>query len=216
MKVISIRHYKVSDQASVLGISADTAYFGDPVEAFLEDRQLYNDSFARYYTEHEASMLWVADGSDGLVGFLLGCADTTTQAHAWRKYILRRVLIRAMSGKYQLGRKTASFAWGMLIGAIRGEKLRIDMEEYPAHLQIDVRQEYRGEGVGRRLIESYLDQLRAMKVSGVHLETTSQNKAACHLYEKVGFQLLDESSSHFWSRKFGWEVKNRAYGLTLH
>jgi ribosomal protein S18 acetylase RimI-like enzyme len=215
MSVISIRHYNVSDQESVLGISADTAYFGDPVEEFLEDRQLYHDAFARYYTENETSLVWVAEGSDGLVGFLLGCADTTTQAKAWRKYLLRRVLVRAMSGGYRLGRRTASFAWGMLIGAIRGEKLRIDVEEYPAHLQIDVRLGYRGDGVGRRLIEAYLDQLREMKVSGVHLETTSQNKAACHLYEKVGFQLLDESPSHFWSQKFGWEVKNRAYGLML-
>lgn len=212
---ISIRHYKVTDQVSVLGISADTAYFGDPVEEFLDDRQLYNDAFARYYTEQEASLAWVAEGPGGLAGFLFGCADTLVQSKAWRKYILSGVLVKALRGDYQLGRRTAGFGWGMLVGAMQGEKLKIDLKEYPAHLQIDVRQGYRGEGVGRRLIEAYLNQLKEMQIVGVHLETTSHNQAACHLYEKVGFQLLDESPSQFWSRKFGWDVKNLAYGLKL-
>ncbi len=212
---INIRHYQPSDQTSLCEVAADTAFFGDPVEAFLEDRRLFIDAFARYYTEHEAHMAWVAVTPQGLAGFLLGCADTSLQARQWRRYIISKVLVKALAGRYKLGRKTAGFAWGMLVGMVRGEPAQVDLKTFPAHLQIDVEQAFRGEGVGRRLIEAYVEQLRQMNVIGVHLETTSHNEAACHLYEKVGFQLLDERPNRFWSRMIGYEVKNRSYGMKL-
>ena len=212
---IDIRHYQTSDQAAVLDIAADTAFFGEPVEAFLDDRKLYGDAFARYYLEHEAPFAWVADGPDGVIGFLLGCADTRRQISQWRGYIITHVLVNALSGRYKLGRRTTSFAWGMLIGAVRRETPRIELKEYPAHLQIDVMQGYRGVGIGRRLIEAYMEQLRGLAVTGVYLETTNHNEAACYLYEKVGFQLLDERPNHFWTKMFDFQVNNRSYGLKL-
>ena len=76
---VTIRHYQSSDQQPVLKISADTAFFGDPVEAFLEDRHLYMDAFARYYTEYEAQYAWIAESPEGVIGFLFGCVDTAVQ-----------------------------------------------------------------------------------------------------------------------------------------
>jgi ribosomal protein S18 acetylase RimI-like enzyme len=210
-----IRHYQLSDQQQVLEISADTAFFGEPVEAFLDDRRLYIDAFGRYYTDHEAQYAWVAQSRVGVVGFLFGCADTDVQAKMWRAYIIRVVLFKALSGRYKLGRKTASFAWGMLMGFIRGEQASIDLLEFPAHLQINIGNGYRGEGLGRQLIEAYLAQLKGMNIRGVHLETTSHNEAACHLYEKIGFQMLDERPNRFWTRMLGFVVNNRSYGLKL-
>jgi ribosomal protein S18 acetylase RimI-like enzyme len=215
VSTISIRKYQPADQAAVLSLAADTAFFGDPVEAFLDDRQLHADAFARYYVDHETTYVWLAESPTGVVGFLLGCADTARQTRQWRRYILCNVLVRALAGKYRLGRRTASFGWGMLIGVIRGEEVRIDLGEYPAHLQIDVQQGYRGMGVGRLLIEAYLEQLRGLAVSGVHLETTSHNEPACHLYEKVGFHMIDRRPNHYWSAWFGYAVDNLAYGLKL-
>ena len=213
MTDIIIRPYRINDQAAVLEIAADTAYFGEPVEAFLEDRTLYGDAFARYYTEYEAPYAWVAESSGGVIGFLLGCVDTAQQAKEWRRYILRKVLINATSGRYTLGRLTAGFSLGMFLGAIRGEDAKVDLGVYPAHLQIDVRQGYRGLGVGRQLIEAYLEQLRGMSIAGIHLETTSHNEAACLLYEKVGLQILDSRLNRFWSKKLGFAVENRSYGM---
>ncbi len=212
---ILIRHYQPADQAVVCEIGADTAFFGEPVEAFLEDRNLFIEAFARYYTEYETSLCWIAEGGEGVVGFLFGCADTVTQSRRWRKYIVRNVLMKAAAGRYKLGRRTANFAWGMLLGSLRGEEAQVDLGEYPGHLQIDVREGQRGEGVGRQLIEAYVGQLQQLEVIGVHLTTTSHNEAACHLYEKVGFKLLDERPNRFWTGMLGFEVKNRSYGMQL-
>lgn len=210
-----IRHYQASDRSALFEISADTACFGDPVEAFLEDRRLYNDAFARYYIEYETAWVWVAEAPQGLSGFLLGCADTSSQNRRWRRYILRRVLLDALRGRYKLGARTTGFAVGMLVGMFRREAVQVNLSAYPAHLQIDVKQGFRGEGVGRRLIEAYLGQLRELNVPGVHLETTSHNAVACHLYEKVGFKLLDERLNRFWTHRLGFDVRNRCYGLKL-
>jgi ribosomal protein S18 acetylase RimI-like enzyme len=211
----TIRHYQTADQQKVLEISADTAFFGEAVEAFLDDRQLYMDAFGRYYTDQEAQYAWVAESLEGVVGFLFGCADTPLHAKRWRSYILRVVLLKAVSGKYKLGKKTASFAWGMLMGSLRDEQANIDLMEFPANLQIDIRDGYRGAGLGRKLIEAYLEQLKGMNIRGVHLETTSHNEAACHLYEKIGFQMLDEKPNRFWTQMLGYAVYNRSYGLKL-
>jgi len=211
----SIRHYQSSDQLVVFEISADTAFFGEPVEAFLEDRRLYNDAFARYYTDFEAPFVWVADSPQGVMGFLLGCSDTSQQSKRWRNYLLNNVLVKAISGKYKLGRRTASFAWGMMLGLIEGEEPRVDLNVYPAHLQIDIKQGYRGMGVGKRLIEAYLDQLHQLDICGVHLGTTSHNEAACRLYENIGFQVIESRSNRFWTKILGYKVENLCYGLKL-
>jgi ribosomal protein S18 acetylase RimI-like enzyme len=212
---ITIRPYRPSDQRALFDLSANTAFFGEPVEAFLEDRSLYNDAFARYYTEYETAYAWIADGAGEVAGFLLGCIDTVRQTRHWRSYLLKRVLVRAISGRYKLGRRTATFAWSMLMGMVRTEQPAVNLSEYPAHLQIDVKESLRGKGIGNRLIDTYLEQLRQHTVCGVHLETTSHNEAAWHLYEKIGFQLLDHRPNHYWSSVFGFEIQNLSYGLTL-
>lgn len=210
-----IRQYNPSDQQAVFKISADTAFFGKPVEAFLEDRRLYNDAFARYYTDYETAYTWVAEGTQGVFGYLLGCVNTAHQSMQWRRYIVTRVLVNAISGRYKLGRHTAGFAIGMLMGLMKLEEPPADLIQYPAHLQINIQQGYRAAGVGRRLIDAYLEQVRQLGVDGVHLDTTSHNLAACHLYEKMGFQLLESRPNRFWTRMLGQAVNNRSYGLKL-
>jgi ribosomal protein S18 acetylase RimI-like enzyme len=211
----TIRHYQNSDRAAVVGISGDTAFFGKPVEAFLEDRLLYCDAFTRYYLDFETPFVLVADCPDGLAGFLLGCADTTSYLKRWREYLVTRVLVRTIFGHYKLGPRTARFAWGMLAGLTRRDKPEVNLQVYPAHMQIDVRQGYRGVGVGYQLINAYLDQLRALGICGVHLGTISHNEVACHLYESMGFQKLGSHPNYYWTGMLGEKVNNRSYGLKL-
>jgi ribosomal protein S18 acetylase RimI-like enzyme len=204
-----IRPYQASDQPEVFQIAADTAFFGEPVEAFLEDRSLFCDAFVRYYTTHEARYVWVA------IGYLLGCAETSLQTGRWMRHILSNVMGGVIGGRYQIGRRTLSYALGMVTGFVRGEVPGVKLVDYPAHLHINVKGGSRGSGVGRRLIEAYLGQLRQQGVRGVHLETTNLNQAACHLYEKTGFQILGAHTNRFWTKRLGIQVENRRYGLKL-
>ena len=42
---VKIKPYQQSDRDDVFCIAADTAFFGEPVEAFLDDRRLFCDAF---------------------------------------------------------------------------------------------------------------------------------------------------------------------------
>jgi ribosomal protein S18 acetylase RimI-like enzyme len=103
----------------------------------------------------------------------------------------------------------------MAVGVLRGELTHADLDIYPAHLHINVDSEYRGHGLGRKLMEAYLQQLRDLGVKGVYLDTTSLNEIACRLYEKMGFRLLEARPARFWAKWFGHPVENRCYGLKL-
>ena len=63
-EAIIIRLYEPDDRQDVLRISADTAVFGEPVEAILDDRRLFCDAFTAYYTDFESEYLWVASIND--------------------------------------------------------------------------------------------------------------------------------------------------------
>jgi ribosomal protein S18 acetylase RimI-like enzyme len=214
MPDLAVRSYLPSDRAAVHRIAADTAFFGEPVETFLDDRRVFIDSFAAYYTDQEPEHSWVACANRETVGFLLGCVDTSRQ-RAWFNKALPGLLWRAMRGVYCVGKRTLRYTMEITRAALRQEFTHVDLTAYPAHLHINLDMHWRGLGLGRRLIEAYLNQLRQLRVEGVHLETTSLNKAACHLYEKVGFVLLESRLTRLWVRHVPALVENRCYGYRL-
>ena len=211
---LTIRPFTHVDRETVHRIAADTAFFGDPVETFLDDRRVFCDAFPTYYTDKEPEHAWVACVDGKVVGFLLGCVSTPQQK-AWFRKELPELLGRAIRGLYRVGRRTLHYTAQITRTAVHGEFTNVDLAIYPAHLHINLEFGSRGLGLGRRLIEAYLGQLRSLGVPGVHLETTSQNQAACHLYRKIGFALLDARPTWLWKRYVPVPVENRCYGLKL-
>jgi ribosomal protein S18 acetylase RimI-like enzyme len=210
-----IRPYKAQDRQAVLRIAADTAFFGAPVENFLEDRRLFCDLFYRYYTDFDSSNGFVACASEDVVGFIVGSLDTRRQqARLWR-LLLPGVIQGLLRRRYTFGPMTWRYGFGLLKSALRREFSHCDLSQYPAHLHINVDARWRGKGVGRRLMEAYLSHLQALGVPGVHLHTTNLNTAACSLYVSMGFVLLDNRRTSIWGYTMSRLVENRCYGLKL-
>jgi ribosomal protein S18 acetylase RimI-like enzyme len=217
--ILYVRSYQESDREAVFAIAADTAYFGAPVEAFLEDRRLFCDIFYAYYTDYEPQSGWVACArqadSDQVVGFLMGCNDTSRRGRIWVTKILPWVTRRILTGRYRMGRRTAQYAIGEIKAVMRRELPGADLSLYPAHLHINLQAAWRGCGLGKKLIAHYVEQLRYKSVPGIHLHTTSLNEAACKLYERSGFCLLAKHTTRLWKRQVDREVENRIYGLKI-
>jgi len=214
MPDMTIRPYAPADRSIVHRIAADTAFFGDPVEIFLDDRRVFCDAFATYYTDLEPEHAWVACVEGEVVGFLLGCVDTSQQ-RSWFRKALPGMIGRALKGVYRVGKRSLNYTARIVQAVLRGEFTHVDLASYPAHLHINLDACSRGLGLGGRLIEAYLCQLRQLGIPGVHLETTSQNQAACHLYRKAGFELLNAHHTRLWKRYVPVPVENRCYGLKL-
>jgi GNAT superfamily N-acetyltransferase len=207
-----IRRYQPSDRPAVFQLCGDTAFFGDPIEGFFDARQLFLDTFATYYTDVMGDYLWVADDERGdIVSYLMGCPDTAAH-NRWFRQHARKMARRFITLRYRgLTRKTLRFIWDYL-------HLRVpylDLSDYPAHLHINTRADLRGNGVGTALMKTYLDQLRAENVCGVHLETSSANSIAVPWYEKLGFQLLQRISTDLYKPSLGHSIDLLVYGLRL-
>lgn len=209
---LAIRRYRAADRADLQRIAADTAFFGEPVEHEMEDRRLFLDFFYAYYTDIEPEHIWVACAEQRVVGFLTGCFNTARKERIWQRQILPRVLWRLFTGRYHLGRRTRRFMRALIAAGWRHENPTVDTHIYPAHLHINLDASLRGQGLGRRLMQAYLDDLRANGVPGVHLGTTSYNIAACQLYERMGFQLLAARPTRIWAHIIDRPIELRAYG----
>lgn len=109
----------------------------------------------------------------------------------------------------------AQYAWlsiqdGRVLGYVLGMARTIDadlyaiqphlkaFEEhfqlYPAHLHVNCHSEAQGKGIGKALVQKFLGQLTAEKISGLHIMTgpTSGNKI---FYQKLGFAFEVEKNS---------------------
>ncbi len=214
-----IRPYRSSDREMVFCIAADTAFFGEPVEAFLDDRRLFCEAFYAYYTDLEPQHGFVActgrDEREQVVGFLMGSVDTARRDGFLVWKILPGIVRKAITGHYRLGKRTWRYAIEQLKAALRGSNPHANLALYPAHMHINLMEAWRGHGLGRQLIERYRKHLSGLRVEGVHLHTTNLNRAACRLYEHAGFHLLEARPTQAWKRWVKKPVENRVYGLRL-
>ena len=63
---------------------------------------------------------------------------------------------------------------------------------YPAHLHIDLLPRTQGHGLGRRLIERLLDELRQRQVPGLHFGVDRRNTNAIGFYQHLGFERIED------------------------
>jgi ribosomal protein S18 acetylase RimI-like enzyme len=215
MADFSIRLYKPEDREILYRIAADTAFFGEPVDALLEDRRLFCDAFYRYYVDFEPEHIWVACAGAKVVGFLAGCLNTKARNRIMALRLLPVTVWGILDGKYRFGSRTRRYALELAQEALSGNVPRADLRIFPAHLHVNIAAAWQGQGLGRSLLTTYLSFLRCAGLPGVHLETTSRNVVACRLYESLGFHLLDERLSSLWTHFIGEPVFNRCYALNI-
>ena len=81
------------------------------------------------------------------------------------------------------------------------------LQQFPAHLHIDVLPEYQGRGYGRQLMSEYLGKLRLANIKGVHLVMAGDNVGAEKFYRKLGYDrfpmVLDDGKSGELGREGG-------------
>jgi GNAT superfamily N-acetyltransferase len=159
---ISIRLFRAVDREEVLRIGPDTAFFGAPIEKYMEDCQIFSDGFYSYYTDVEPGFCWVADAGGQAAGFLTGCPDSSAKAGRYISRILPGMLKSLVRGKYHFGPLTRDYFRRLAGAGFRGEAPQVSFKDYPAHLHINVDVDFRSHGLGRRLMNAYLDQLRGL------------------------------------------------------
>lgn len=212
---LEVRPYQAGDREALFKIGAETAFFGAPIEAYMEDRRPFLDAFYAYYTDYEPEHAWVACVDHQVVGFLTGCTDTKRSEKIMRQKLVPGVVWNVLRWRYKLGPKVWRYTREIVGAGLRGEFPPADVGRFPAHLHINLADGFRGLGLGRRLMEAYLAQLKKLGIAGVHLHTTSLNEAACRLYEASGFRIWAARPTRMWRYLVDRAVENRCYAREI-
>ena len=184
---MEIRPYEPRDRAAVREICLATAYGGDATA--LLDPRLFTDLMIGAWTDFAAGPLWVVECEGSVQGYLAGCFDLGRLARlqTWRVVppAVARALARGLVFKPALWRLLRGLP-GFLAASGGGPSL----DRFPADLHINLLPPARGNQVGSRLVETFLDEAYRRGVPGVHAVVYEENGPARRFFERLGFSPL--------------------------
>jgi ribosomal protein S18 acetylase RimI-like enzyme len=190
-----IRPYRPSDRGDVFEICLSTAAGGGDATGVYSDDTLMPDVFALPYVEYAPDLAYVVDGGDGrALGYVLGVADTRAFVGWWKREWTPRFLARHPAPGPPTG-SDPGFTEAQLIeaGTNPDRMLIPEVDEYPAHLHIDLLPDLQGMGFGRRLIDTLRAALAERGIRAVHLGLDAANTSARAFYDRLGFHELPSS-----------------------
>lgn len=143
--------------------------------------ELLADIFALPYVAFDPDLTFVVDTGARVEGYVVATADTRAFVDWYRSRWLPDFEAKhahlVPSAILEMGRDP--------------ERMMIaELDEYPAHLHIDLLPTMQGQGLGRELIRSLLAALRERGVPGVHLGVSPRNTGARAFYQRLGFRPL--------------------------
>lgn len=197
-----VRPYRPEDRAAVYDVCVRTGDRGSDARHLYRDHDLLPDVFAGPYVALEPELAFVVDNGSRAVGYIVGTADTSLFVRRYRAAWLPRLTYRYPPRSGQAGTPTAEL---IRLMHLPERMIRPELAGHPAHLHIDLLPDYQGMGLGRALMERFLDTLAARGVPAVHLSVSVANTEARAFYERMGFEEIavegdDEAAAAYLGR----------------
>jgi ribosomal protein S18 acetylase RimI-like enzyme len=186
--MIHIRPYIKSDRPMVRKICCDTADKGGDIENIFPNRELAADILTSYYTDYEPESLFVAESNGQVIGYVQGCLNNRRYGLALMFLVLPVFVLKGLF----LGVFFQKEFFHFMKGICKNWKLlfkwrKESFHSHQGHLHIGVSQGYRGQKIGQRLIEKFLEYARGKEIEEVSASVHDKNPAACRFFERLGF-----------------------------
>jgi GNAT superfamily N-acetyltransferase len=194
---VKIRKYTSEDRQTVRDICCDTGFLGNPIDPIFSDRELFADLFTKYYTDKEPESAFLAECEGEVIGYLLGCKDNKKFRRYFITYVILANLFRLIWRYFtHYHRKDRRYAKWMLF---RGLRETPEIPRKAAHLHFNLKKNYRGIGIGKKLINTFLEYLRENGIDRVYGGVFSfEGKRTEELYKKLGFKIYDKKKITLW------------------
>ncbi|MDD5566272.1 MAG: GNAT family N-acetyltransferase [Candidatus Omnitrophica bacterium] len=214
MTGVAVRKYAPPDRESVRQIAWLTAFMGEPADVFFDGKEVLADFLTLYFTDYEPQSCFVAEADNRIIGYLLGSTDTRRIQKVFFLKIATKILLKGLVSGAFFSRNNARFILLLIKSLFAQELYAPDFHaEFPATLHINIRKEYRGQGIGGMLVSSFLAYLQEHKVGGVCLSTMSEK--ATLFFEKIGFRLLYRANRSYFKNILGHAISVYTYGKRL-
>ncbi|MFO8018381.1 MAG: GNAT family N-acetyltransferase [Promethearchaeia archaeon] len=222
MNSIQIRKCRKSDKDEIINVCFHCGYYGGDASPYFSDKNLFGLLFCSYYPKYEPENGFVAVTQENnkrkIIGYALSSLDTKKYEKIYKQKIKWKLILRLYiytSWRYHSDfhivrrfLKNSKPETGETINEIAY------WEEYPAHLHIDVLNQYQRKGIGTRLIKSLEDHLISKGVKGVCLGTSEKNYKSIPFYKKHNYRLLGKSQGlGFWPEDK--EIQSLYFGKRL-
>ncbi len=183
-----IRPYKKSDLPGLYEICLKTGNSGKDATELYKDPLLLGHFYSAPYAVIHPELTFILADNEIPVGYILGTNDSELFYHESEKE-----WFPPLRKKYPLPEENNNTPDAKIIRLIhKGHLPKSELLSYPAHLHIDILPEGQGQGMGRKLIETFCNKLIEMKVQALHLEVGKRNTNAIKFYEKIGFRIIKE------------------------
>ena len=170
----TIRPYKEKDRERVQHICLRNAECLDAPQGTQDYILLM---YCNYYIDQEPGNCFVAvDKDDQPVGYIICCEDYDKYEKVFKEIYLPQAA--QISPKRYVDAKLDLLSHSMF------------KSRYPAHLHIDIYEEYQRMGIGSELIATLRNHLRDKNKDGVMLVCGADNEQAKKFYRKNGFKPL--------------------------
>lgn len=185
---LEIRPYRQTDLAALYEICLLTADGGKDASGLFDDKQLVGHFYSAPYGVFEADACIVVTLDGKVSGYVVGAKDSAAFACT-----LELQWFPDLRKAFPLEVEDATTLPQKVIKHIHnGYQPRPEFSQYPAHLHINLLPNLQGLGVGKKIMQAFIDNLKQLNVSGLHLEVSSDNQTAIGFYKKLGFQQIAE------------------------
>lgn len=182
----SLRAATPDDLPALYHVCLKTGDAGKDATHLQDDPDLLGQVFVGPYVMLEPDLAFALAGSRGPVGYVLGALDTVR--------FNERLKTEWLPGLQKVHRDPGDdqAQWrgsDWVRYALHHPFLDVPpaLAAYPSHAHIDLLTEARGQGVGRHLMQTMMDQLAGLGSPGLHLQVNPQNFAAQAFYRTLGF-----------------------------
>ncbi len=172
--MVKIREVTQDDIERVKYICIQTA--DERAKTDKETGEIIANIYSTYYVREEPETCFVLEDDDLVVGYIICSTNVKKFKENFRKIDLEEI---------KKIKKTAAIEnWFIPVPYMILKCI------YPAHLHINLLEDYQGKGYGTELMKALLFKLREKGVKGVMLLAAENNKGAIKFYKRHGFKIF--------------------------
>jgi ribosomal protein S18 acetylase RimI-like enzyme len=187
-----LRRATPDDLPALYRVCLRTGDAGKDATHLHDDPDLLGKVFVGPYVMLEPELAFTLEGARGPAGYVLGALDTESFNQRLKSEWLPK-LQKLHADPAEDTRQWQGSDWVRHVVHHPFLDFPAVLEPYPSRVHIDLLIEARGQGIGRHLMQTILEELARLGSPGVHLQVHPTNAAAQAFYGNLGFVRLSSS-----------------------